>query len=170
MLSKIYHPKRWGLALMMVALLLAPLAQYTPHAAAQAAAVPGSGVVCTTSTSPNPTFTLNATTSNGRRIVHDWLPLHLWTSAQVWARIRASGVRHHQAYDLGMPRLSCCFCIFSPRSALLLAGKHNPALLAEYVKVEKEIGHKFRLELPLASIQQALEDGEEPGPVQDWFM
>lgn len=30
--------------------------------------------------------------------------------------------------DLGMPRLSCCFCIFSPRSALLLAGKHNPGL------------------------------------------
>ena len=49
-----------------------------------------------------------------------------------------------------MPRLSCCFCIFSPRSALLLAGKHNPEMLAESVKIERQIGHTFRLELPLA--------------------
>jgi hypothetical protein len=69
-----------------------------------------------------------------------------------------------------MPRLSCCFCIFSPRSALLLAGKHNQELLAEYVRVEQAIGHTFRKELPLASIQQALADGEEPGPVQNWTM
>jgi hypothetical protein len=69
-----------------------------------------------------------------------------------------------------MPRLSCCFCIFSPRSALLLAGRHNPELLAEYVKVEKEIGHTFRLTLPLAEIQEALANGEEPGPIQNWVM
>jgi hypothetical protein len=76
----------------------------------------------------------------------------------------------HRAYDLGMPRLSCCFCIFAPRSALLLAGKHNPELLDEYVRVEKEIGHSFRLELPLAEVQRALAEGEEPGPVHDWTM
>jgi hypothetical protein len=69
-----------------------------------------------------------------------------------------------------MPRLSCCFCIFSPRSALLLAGKHNPELLAEYVAVEKQIGHRFRKELPLAEIQDALAKGEQPGKVTDWFM
>jgi len=77
----------------------------------------------------------------------------------VWQRIRASGARHHPAYDLGMPRLSCCFCIYSPRSALLLAGQHNPELLAEYVAVEKAIGHRFRLELSLAEVQDALAAG-----------
>jgi 3'-phosphoadenosine 5'-phosphosulfate sulfotransferase (PAPS reductase)/FAD synthetase len=115
-------------------------------------------------------FAPNEAASNGRRWVDDWLPLHAWTAAQVWARVKASGVRHHPAYDLGMPRLSCCFCIFSPRSALLLAGKHNPGLLAEYVAVEKQIGHTFRKELPLADIQDALRRGEEPGPVADWPM
>jgi 3'-phosphoadenosine 5'-phosphosulfate sulfotransferase (PAPS reductase)/FAD synthetase len=115
-------------------------------------------------------FAHNHTASNGRRCVDDWLPLHAWTVRQVWQRIRASGVPHHPAYDLGMPRLSCCFCIFSPRSALLLAGKHNPKLLAEYVQVEREIGHSFRLELPLASVQEALRRGEQPGQVQDWAM
>ena len=33
--------------------------------------------------------------------------------------------------ELGMPRLSCALCIFAPKEALLLAGYHNPALLAE---------------------------------------
>jgi 3'-phosphoadenosine 5'-phosphosulfate sulfotransferase (PAPS reductase)/FAD synthetase len=104
------------------------------------------------------------------RHLADRLPYHAWTVEQVWQRIRASGVRHHPAYDLGMPRLSCCFCIFAPRSALLLAGKHNPELLAEYVRVERAIGHRFRQELPLADVQRALEEGEEPGPVQNWAM
>jgi 3'-phosphoadenosine 5'-phosphosulfate sulfotransferase (PAPS reductase)/FAD synthetase len=108
--------------------------------------------------------------SNGKRIVDTWLPIHGWTVKEVWQRIRQTGVRHHPAYDLGMPRLSCCFCIFSPRSALLLAGKHNPELLAQYVEVEKQIGHTFRKELSLASIQTALAKGEQPGLIDDWFM
>jgi 3'-phosphoadenosine 5'-phosphosulfate sulfotransferase (PAPS reductase)/FAD synthetase len=108
--------------------------------------------------------------SNGRRHVDLWLPVHSWSVSQVWQRIRASGVPYHRAYDLGMPRLSCCFCIYAPRSALLLAGKHNPELLAAYVRVERQIGHTFRYELPLAQIQRALEEGEEPGAVSDWAM
>jgi 3'-phosphoadenosine 5'-phosphosulfate sulfotransferase (PAPS reductase)/FAD synthetase len=115
-------------------------------------------------------FTNDTVQTNGKRIVEVWLPIHTWTTAQVWERIRASGVRHHPAYDLGMPRLSCCFCIFSPRSALLMAGKHNPELLDAYVAVEKRIGHTFRKELPLAKIQEALANGEEPGHIQNWTM
>lgn len=115
-------------------------------------------------------FASNPLASNGRRWVDDWLPIHGWNVQQVWQRIRASGVRHHPAYDLGMPRLSCCFCIFSPRSALLLAGKHNPELLAQYVAVEKDVKHRFRVELSLAEVQEALANGEEPGPIQNWVM
>ena len=117
-----------------------------------------------------PPFAFDARASNGRRHVDTWLPIHGWTASQVWQRVRASGVPHHPAYDLGMPRLSCCFCIFAPRPALLLAGKHNPELLEEYVAVERQIGHRFRLELPLAEVQQALARGEQPGPVRDWLM
>ncbi len=76
--------------------------------------------------------------------VIDWLPIHKWTEAEVWARIDASGVAHHPAYDLGMPRLSCVFCIFAPKDALLIAGKHNLALLKTYAELEVEIGHQFR--------------------------
>jgi 3'-phosphoadenosine 5'-phosphosulfate sulfotransferase (PAPS reductase)/FAD synthetase len=115
-------------------------------------------------------FARDERSSNGRRVVDVWLPIHAWNVGQVWERIRASGVRHHPAYDLGMPRLSCCFCIFSPRPALMLAGKHNPELLAEYVAVERRTGHAFRLDAPLASIQEALARGEVAGPVADWRM
>ena len=115
-------------------------------------------------------FAFNETASNGRRRVDDWLPLHAWTLDRVWARVRASGVRWRPAYDLGMPRLSCCFCIFSPRSALQLAGRHNPELLARYVEVERRIKHRFRVELSLAEVQAALARGEQPGRVPDWAM
>jgi hypothetical protein len=42
--------------------------------------------------------------------------------------------------------------------------------LAQYVAVEKQINHSFRVELPLASVQEALARGEAAGPVRDWAM
>ena len=115
-------------------------------------------------------FSNDKRNTNGRRTVDVWLPIHGWTQDKVWARIRASGVRHHTAYDLGMPRLSCCFCIFAPKNALLLAGKHNPELLNEYVRIEKKIDHTFKANLSLVSIQQELEAGAEIEKVTDWNM
>lgn len=115
-------------------------------------------------------FRLDRRNTNGKRIVHTWLPLHAWTVEQVWERNRQAGTRHHYAYDLGMPRLSCCFCIFSPRSALMLAGKHNPELLGRYVEVEQQTGFSFRKEQSLAEVREALARGEQPGEVRTWEM
>lgn len=114
--------------------------------------------------------------SNGRRTVYDWLPIHTMTADEVWADIRASGVRHHWAYDAGMPRLSCCFCIFSPRAGLRIAGRHNLELLREYVAVEREIGHKFRRDFSLADVLRDVESDLAAGGnapklvVNDWEM
>lgn len=115
-------------------------------------------------------FRLDRGNTNGRRVVHIWLPLHTWSVEDVWARNAQAGTRRHYAYDLGMPRLSCCFCIFAPRNALLLAGKHNRALLDRYCEVEQKTGFAFRKELPLTQIRDALDQGEEPGPVRTWEM
>lgn len=109
--------------------------------------------------SAKPALAFDKMASNGRRDVTTWLPIHDWSEAQVWERIRASGIPHHRAYDLGMKRLSCCFCIFAPKSALLLAGKHNPDLLGQYVAVERKIGHTFRKGFTLLSVQQDLAAG-----------
>lgn len=110
--------------------------------------------------------------SNGRRIVDNWLPIHSWSVQEVWSRIKAGKTADlvHPAYALGMPRLSCVFCIFAPKSALMIAGRHNPQLLQEYVDVEKKIGHRFRVDLSLAEIQEAIAKGENPGSVTDWKM
>ncbi len=116
-------------------------------------------------------FGRDARASNlGKRHVDTWLPIFAWTTDEVWARIRVSGVRHHFAYDLGMPRLSCAFCVLASRGALLLAAKHNPALLDEYVRVEQKIGHTFKKSLPIVQIRDEVRAGAEVGPVESWCM
>jgi 3'-phosphoadenosine 5'-phosphosulfate sulfotransferase (PAPS reductase)/FAD synthetase len=108
--------------------------------------------------------------SNGRRAVDTWLPIHDWDVDRVWARIRTSGVPHHPAYDMGMKRLSCVFCIYAPRPALMLAGSLNPGLLSEYVEVEHQTGYEFVRGLSLTSVQEALAAGEAPPVTADWAM
>ncbi len=108
--------------------------------------------------------------SNGRRHVDTWLPIHGWYLDEVWARCRQVGTRIHYAYALGMPRVSCCLCIFAPREALLLAGRHNPELLAEYVAIEEETGHTFKPRLSLRVLRDELRAGAACGPVPDWAM
>jgi 3'-phosphoadenosine 5'-phosphosulfate sulfotransferase (PAPS reductase)/FAD synthetase len=93
--------------------------------------------------------------------VETWLPIQFWKVGEVWAEIKAAGLPHHRAYDIGLPRLSCVFCIYAPRAALVLAGRHNKELLREYVRVEKEIGHTFRQDLSLAEVLEAVEAGEK---------
>jgi 3'-phosphoadenosine 5'-phosphosulfate sulfotransferase (PAPS reductase)/FAD synthetase len=115
-------------------------------------------------------FEFDKRASNGKRHVDRWLPIHHWTAEEVWADIKASGVRWHWAYDLGMPRLSCVFCIFAPKAALMLAGKHNRALLDRYCEIEAEVGSKFKADLSLTEVRNALDRGEEPGEIRTWRM
>jgi len=115
-------------------------------------------------------FTANSDI-NGRREVDRWLPIHGWTLDQVWARIKESGVPHHWAYDRGIPRLSCCFCVFAPKPALMLAASLTPPLFNEYLALEKKMGHTFRHTLSLQMIDDALRAGEQAGPITDqWNM
>lgn len=52
----------------------------------------------------------------------------------------------------------------------MVGGKHNRALLDEYVALEQETGYVFRVGLPLVEIRDALDRGEEPEEVQSWAM
>lgn len=110
---------------------------------------------------------------NGVRAVDTWLPIHSWTEEEVWADIRASGVRYHHAYDLGLPRLSCVFCIFAPKAALIRAGRHNRPLLDQYVETERRTGHKFRVGLSIVEVRDALDSATEEAddaPLAGWCM
>ncbi len=98
--------------------------------------------------------------TTGRKLVEVWLPIHDWKIEAVWGRIGAAGTRPHPAYALGMSRLSCRFCIFAPRSQLILSARLNPALFEEYLALERKIGHRFQDKLSLADIKAAIEAGE----------
>jgi 3'-phosphoadenosine 5'-phosphosulfate sulfotransferase (PAPS reductase)/FAD synthetase len=90
--------------------------------------------------------------SNTRREVTRWLPIFEWSEAEVWATIRRSGVPYHEAYDAGMPRLSCVFCVLAGHRELVLAARLNPELADAYVAVEVEVGHTFKKGMSIASI------------------
>jgi 3'-phosphoadenosine 5'-phosphosulfate sulfotransferase (PAPS reductase)/FAD synthetase len=88
-------------------------------------------------------FEVDKKASNTKRHVDRWLPIFAWSEEQVWDRIHASGVRYHEAYEVGMERLSCCFCVLASKADLIIAAKHNPGLAAEYVAVENKVGWRF---------------------------
>lgn len=113
----------------------------------------------------------DARASTGRKPVTNWLPIHGWTEDEVWEDIHASGIPYHPAYDLGMTRLSCRFCIFAPPGQLLVSARNNPGLFAEYLSLEEEIGHTFKNGQSLAGIARMLDEGRE-APVDDgaWNM
>lgn len=100
-------------------------------------------------------FEVEKKASNGKRHVDRWLPIFAWSEEQVWDRIHASGVRYHDAYEKGMERLSCCFCVLASKGDLLIAAKHNPALADEYVAVEERVGWRFTNDFSIADIVAA---------------
>jgi 3'-phosphoadenosine 5'-phosphosulfate sulfotransferase (PAPS reductase)/FAD synthetase len=107
-------------------------------------------------------LTLNTRLTRGTQEVWDWLPIHHWEEDRVWHTIKNDKLPYHPAYDLGMPRLSCVFCIFAPKEALIIAGRNMPGLLEEYVALEKRIQHDFRHRMPLREVLRAVQDGENP--------
>lgn len=117
-------------------------------------------------------FTLNKRFSRKAFQVYDWLPAHQMNVSDVWQTIRSGGLPHHKAYDLGMPRLSCVFCIFAGADALLLAGEHNPELLDAYCEIEEVTEHNFKADLSLRDIRRRLQAGEraDPAKVRTWLM
>jgi 3'-phosphoadenosine 5'-phosphosulfate sulfotransferase (PAPS reductase)/FAD synthetase len=105
---------------------------------------------------------LNKQLTTKKRTVMDFLPIHDWDSKKVWDTIKGNGLPYHKAYDLGMPRLSCVFCIFSPKDALVIAGRSNPELLDKYIGVEDRIGHTFRQDQSLREIRDLINEGYQP--------
>lgn len=105
-----------------------------------------------------------------KRIIDEYLPIHEWNARRVWLTIKVYNLPYHFAYDLGMPRLSCVFCIFSPFDALVIAGYKNPEKLDEYIRVQDKIGHLFRVDLDLHDVKKAIQDGYKPKNISDWVM
>lgn len=104
------------------------------------------------------------------RNVYECNPILHWTTDRVWNCIKNNNIPYHFAYNLGMPRLSCCFCIFSPFDALVVSGEANPELLDKYIAVEKKIGHTFKDGFSISEIKTAIENKYEPKNIANWVM
>lgn len=86
------------------------------------------------------TLKLNKGNSKAGREWYDWLPIHDWTVDEVFARIAREGEEAHWAYDAGMTRLSCCFCIMASQGDLTTAAHLQPDLYRRYCETEERLG------------------------------
>jgi len=84
-------------------------------------------------------FKFNDRNSKAGREWYDWLPIFEMSIEDVFASIKAAGQEPHWAYQAGMTRLSCCFCIMASKADLTTAAKLNPELYAQMVALEKRI-------------------------------
>jgi len=91
--------------------------------------------------SKRPVWALNKTLSKAGRTVHDWNPIHHWTTAEVFTTIRQAGQQPFHAYKSGNERLSCVFCIMGCDGDLRNGARHNPELAAKYIEMENRTGY-----------------------------
>lgn len=85
----------------------------------------------------------NRLSKAGRQVI-DWLPIFDWLVVRVRQTVAQAGQRLHWAYDAGMTRLSCCFCILASRADLQTAATLRPGLYHRIVETEQRIGHTIR--------------------------
>lgn len=114
-------------------------------------------------------YTHDERASNGQRHVDQWYPIHDWSTADVWNRIRESGAPHHWAYDKGMTRLSCAFCPLASHGDLLTSARLNPELAQKYVDLEhriRDMGVPYRF-TQAHSMEEILEEAKALGPLRD---
>ena len=83
----------------------------------------------------------NARNSKAGRRWFDWLPIHAFSTDEVFTVIADAGQQAHWAYHAGVSRVSCSFCIMGSRHDLSVAAHLRPELYARYVRLERRIGH-----------------------------
>ncbi|MFD7769887.1 phosphoadenosine phosphosulfate reductase family protein [Streptomyces sp. NPDC059787] len=100
----------------------------------------------------HPDIAADEAASSGRRTVTTWLPILRWPDRQVWQTIADAGTPYHPAYDSGMKRLSCSFCVLADKDSLITAARLRPALAEQYLALEQQLGHTFQHGLSMAEI------------------
>jgi 3'-phosphoadenosine 5'-phosphosulfate sulfotransferase (PAPS reductase)/FAD synthetase len=101
-------------------------------------------------------LSIDARTSNGKRLVLTWHPIFALSDTEIWQEIATDGLEYHPAYDALMPRLSCVFCVLAGYTVLVRAVRLCWALglpLPErYTELEARIGHRFKEQYSLADV------------------
>jgi 3'-phosphoadenosine 5'-phosphosulfate sulfotransferase (PAPS reductase)/FAD synthetase len=96
-----------------------------------------------------PPFAFDKGNSKAGREWYEWLPVHDWTEAEVYAAIKAAGQQPHIVYRKGMKRFSCVFCIYADKESLTTAARlvrdepwlaNDPNVYKNYTALEKSTG------------------------------
>lgn len=96
-------------------------------------------------------FAYQVIKDNRNQYFAKWYPVANYTVEQIWDRIRQAGTRHHYAYDKGMSRLSCAFCVCASNQDLRISAEHNTDLAKRYLALEEKAG-TFKAKKSLADI------------------
>ena len=94
----------------------------------------------------------NDALSKAGRTIYDMLPIHDYSTSQVFDSIAAAGQKAHWAYAEGNERLSCVFCIMGSKNDLIHGAKQRPDLAAKYIEIEQRTGHSLFHKRSLESI------------------
>jgi len=107
--------------------------------------------------SPKASVLAGLSPGDNKRQVDRWHPIIGQTTEQVWDTIKEAGTRHHAAYDMGMKRLSCMFCVFAAKEDIKVAAEMNPGPFREYLKMEHAVGSSFSPQYSLQDVAKELE-------------
>lgn len=98
----------------------------------------------------------DCTAPTRKRMTLNWLPIHHWTTADVWNCIRQHGDLYHPAYQLGNTRLSCACCVLGSVNDLLNGAIHNPDTYRKLCCIEAVTGYSFRKDFWLSDLKPSL--------------
>ena len=90
------------------------------------------------------------------RLTLNWLPIHDWTTSDVWDCIQRHGGIAHPAYALGNTRLSCACCVLASINDLLNGAAENPDTYRELCRIEAVTGYSFRQDVWLSDLKPEL--------------
>jgi 3'-phosphoadenosine 5'-phosphosulfate sulfotransferase (PAPS reductase)/FAD synthetase len=79
-------------------------------------------------------------TSNSKRHVDHWRPVHRWSEQEVWQIIQHYRVNPHPAYRLGWGRVSCAACIFGNADQWASLALANPQQVERIAQYEEQFG------------------------------
>lgn len=108
-------------------------------------------------------------TTKTTRTVYDWLPIHHWTTEEVFTFIRTEGLPLHPVYQW-LPRFSCRVCIYMSDQNILAVAQNDPEAFQKAADLEEEIGFTMKpgkslkevvAEAELVSLEATEEEGNE---------
>lgn len=98
-------------------------------------------------------FKLSTSNSKAGREWYDWLPIHDWTTAEVFEDIALHQQQPHWVYAAGMSRKSCVVCIMASEADLRTAAKLNPQVVRRYAQAERRLNFTLSMSgRPLSAI------------------